>query len=49
VTAVGQACEVTDPAAIERLRVTGPHPWVPGDHPYFMRITPGMVNGRYLS
>jgi hypothetical protein len=49
VTAVGQAREVTDPVSIEKLRTTGPHPWVPGDHPYLMRITPGMLNGRYLS
>jgi nitroimidazol reductase NimA-like FMN-containing flavoprotein (pyridoxamine 5'-phosphate oxidase superfamily) len=49
VTAVGQASEVTDPARIERLRTTGPHPWVPGDHPYFMRISPGMLSGRRVS
>jgi len=48
-TAVGQAREVTDPASIERLRSTGPHPRVPGDHPDFIRITPGPLNGRYLS
>jgi len=49
VTAVGQAGEVTDPARAERLRIAGPHPWVPGDQPYLMTITPGIVNGRYLS
>jgi hypothetical protein len=49
VTAVGQAREITDPAWIERLRITGPHPWVPGDQPSFMRITPEMLNGRCLS
>jgi hypothetical protein len=49
VTAVGHAREVTDPAWIERLRTTGPHPWVPGDQPYFMAITPGTLNGRCLS
>ena len=48
VTAVGQAREVTDPDRIARLRTSGPHPWVPGDHPYFMAITPGMLNGRRL-
>jgi nitroimidazol reductase NimA-like FMN-containing flavoprotein (pyridoxamine 5'-phosphate oxidase superfamily) len=49
VTVVGQAREVADPALIERLRVAGPHPWAPGEHPYFMRITPGTLNGRCLT
>jgi uncharacterized protein len=49
VTAVGHAREVTDPADTGTLRTTGPHPWAPGDHPYFVRITPGQLHGRYLS
>jgi uncharacterized protein len=49
VTAVGHAREVTDPADIGMLRTTGPRPWVPGDHPYFVRIAPGQVTGRYLN
>ena len=49
VTAIGQAHEITDPARIERLHSGGPRPWVPGDHPYFIGITPGMLNGRRLS
>jgi uncharacterized protein len=49
VTAVGHAREVTDPADIGTLRTTGPRPWVPGDHPYFVKITPGQLTGRYLS
>jgi uncharacterized protein len=49
VTAVGHAREVTDPADIGMLRTAGPHPWAPGDHPYFVRITPGQLTGRYLS
>jgi nitroimidazol reductase NimA-like FMN-containing flavoprotein (pyridoxamine 5'-phosphate oxidase superfamily) len=49
VTAVGHAREVTNPADIGMLRTTGPHPWVAGDHPYFVRITPGQLTGRYLS
>jgi hypothetical protein len=49
VTAVGQAREVTDPADIDQLRITGPHPWVPGELPYFMRITPGTISGRWLT
>lgn len=49
VTAVGHAREVTDPGDIGMLRITGPCPWVPGEQPYFVRITPGQLNGRYLS
>jgi uncharacterized protein len=49
VTAVGHAREVTDPADIGMLRTTGPRPWAPGDHPYFVRITPGQLHRRYLS
>jgi uncharacterized protein len=49
VTAVGHAREVTDPADTGMLRATGPHPWAPGHHPYFVRITPGQLTGRYLS
>jgi hypothetical protein len=49
VTAIGHAREVTDPADIGMLRATGPHPWAPGHHPYFVRIHPGQLNGRYLS
>jgi nitroimidazol reductase NimA-like FMN-containing flavoprotein (pyridoxamine 5'-phosphate oxidase superfamily) len=45
VTAVGHARLVTDPADIDRLRTAGPHPWVPGEQPYFVRITPGTLNG----
>jgi uncharacterized protein len=48
VTAVGHAREVTDPADIDRLRAIGPLPWVPGGRPYFVRITPGTLNGRRL-
>lgn len=48
VTAVGHAREVTNPADIGMLRTTGPHPWAPGDHPCFVRITPGQLTGRYL-
>ena len=49
VTAVGHARDVTNPADIGMLRTTGPHPWVSGDHTYFVRITPGQLHGRYLS
>ncbi len=49
VTAVGHARQVTDPADIDKLRTTGPRPWVPDELPYFVRITPGMLNGRWLT
>lgn len=49
VTAVGQAREVTDPADISRLRTVGPRPWAPGDRPCFVRITPGIMNGRCVT
>jgi hypothetical protein len=48
VTAVGYSREVTDPADIARLREAGPQPWVSGEHEHFIRITPGIVNGRRL-
>jgi uncharacterized protein len=49
VTIVGQAYEVTEPARADRLRAAGPRPWVPGDQPYLVAITPGIVSGRRLS
>lgn len=49
VTVVGRARLVTDPGDVDRLRSTGPHPWVPGDLPYFIAITPGPLHGRCLS
>jgi hypothetical protein len=49
VTAVGHARQVTDLADIHKLRTAGLRPWVPGDLPYFVRITPGTLNGRWLT
>jgi uncharacterized protein len=49
VTAVGESREVTDPDEIARLRADGPRPWAPGDRDQFIRITPGIVNGRRLA
>jgi uncharacterized protein len=49
VTAVGHARQVTDQADIHKLRTTGPRPRVPGELPYFVRITPGTLNGRWLT
>ena len=49
VTVVGQSREVTDPADIARLATIGLQPWVVGEKEYFIRITPGIVNGRRLA
>ena len=48
VTIVGYSREVTDPEDLARLREIGPRPWVVGEHEHFIRITPGIVNGRRL-
>jgi hypothetical protein len=48
VTAVGYSQEVTDPDDIARFRQTGPRPWAPGEREHFIRITPGILNGRRL-
>ena len=49
VTVIGQSQEVTDPGEISRLEHMGLRPWVPGDRQHFIRIRPGMLNGRRLS
>jgi len=49
VTVVGQSREVTDPVDIAWLRTIGLRPWVMGEKEYFIRITPGIVNGRRLA
>jgi uncharacterized protein len=49
VTAIGQAREVTDPGEIGQLERLGLTPWAPGDRHHFIRITPGILNGRRLS
>jgi nitroimidazol reductase NimA-like FMN-containing flavoprotein (pyridoxamine 5'-phosphate oxidase superfamily) len=48
VTVVGYSREVTDPRDVARLRESGPHPWASGEREHFIRITPGIVNGRRL-
>lgn len=48
VTAVGYSREVTDPDDLARLRVSGPRPWASGEREHFIRITPGLINGRRL-
>jgi hypothetical protein len=48
VTAIGPAREVTDPdetAELERIDLSS---WAPGERAHFVRITPGILNGRRL-
>jgi uncharacterized protein len=49
VTVIGRSREVTDPDDIVRLREIGLQPWAPGEREHFIRITPGIVNGRRLA
>jgi uncharacterized protein len=49
VTVIGQSAEVTDPDEISRLERMGLCSWAPGDRDHFIRIRPGIVNGRRLS
>jgi uncharacterized protein len=49
VTAIGRSREVTDPDDIARLREFGLQPWAPGEREHFIRITPGILNGRRLA
>jgi hypothetical protein len=49
VTAIGPAREVTDSSEIARLREIGLTSWAPGEREHFIRISPQLINGRYLS
>jgi uncharacterized protein len=49
VTVIGQSQEVTDPDEISRLERIGMRSWAPGDREHFIRIRPGILNGRRLS
>jgi uncharacterized protein len=49
VTAIGRSHEVTDPAEIGRLERIGLGSWAPGGRDHFVRISPGILNGRRLS
>ena len=49
VTVIGQSQEVTDPDEIRRLEQIGLRAWAPGDREHFIRIRPGLLNGRRLS
>ena len=48
VTAIGQSHEVTDADEISRLVRIGLNSWTPGDREHFIRISPGILNGRRL-
>lgn len=48
VTAIGPSREVTDPAEIARLRTISLSSWAPGAREHFIRISPVILNGRYL-
>jgi uncharacterized protein len=49
VTIIGQSHEVIDPDDIGRLAHIGLNSWAPGDRQHFIRISPGILNGRRLS
>ena len=49
VTAIGQSQEVTDPDDISRLEHVGLRSWAPGNREHFIRIRPGILNGRRLA
>jgi uncharacterized protein len=49
VTVVGQSQEVTDPDEIDCLARIGFSSWAPGGRDHFIRISPGILNGRLLS
>ena len=48
VTAIGLSREVTDPEEIRRLQTIGLSSWAPGPRDHFIRISPEILNGRYL-
>jgi len=48
VTAIGPSEEVTEPGEIARLRGIGLGSWAPGAREHFIRISPRLMNGRYL-
>jgi hypothetical protein len=48
VTAIGPSREVTDPGDLARLETIGLRSWAPGARDHFIRISPVMLNGRYL-
>jgi uncharacterized protein len=49
VTAIGHSHEVTGQEEIDRLERMGLSSWTPGERDHFIRISPGILNGRRLS
>ena len=48
VTAIGPSRAVTEPDEIGRLKAIGLSSWTPGAPAHFIRISPEILNGRYL-
>ncbi len=48
VTAIGPSREVTDAAEIARLEQIGLTSWPPGQREHYIRISPQLLNGRWL-
>ena len=48
VTAIGPSTAVTDPGELARLETIGLRSWAPGERDHFIRISPVMLNGRYM-
>jgi len=48
VTVIGHSREVTDPDERDRLLQIGLKSWAPGERAHFIRISPGILNGRRL-
>ena len=48
VTAIGPSGEMTDPGELARLQEIGLGSWAPGAREHFIRISPQLMNGRYL-
>jgi len=48
VTVIGHSREVTDPEERDRLDRIGLKSWAPGERAHFIRISPGILNGRRL-
>ena len=48
VTIIGRSRVVTDPAEADRLQKIGLRSWDAGQAPYFIRISPELLNGRRL-
>ncbi len=48
VTAIGPARAVTDAADIARLQRIGLDSWAPGVREHFIRVSPQLLNGRWL-